>query len=175
MQLSLRTKFLLPRLVGGTLMAFLGAWASYQAALEQLRDQVVKRGDLLGSALNEAAKATESDDEIRFAVEEIVGKESSVYGIAVATKDPFIIWASSFRPGTDEDELTQNMLLTLRQTLSNGEFGHYFAPDGDLTTLVPLSLRAAALAGETTHRRSNAGLPHEVSSPRPSPTDGYHL
>ena len=127
-------------------MAFLGAWASYDAALDQLRDQVVKRGDLLGAALNEAAKATQSDDEIRFAVEEIVGKESSVYGIAVATKDPVVIWASSFRPGTDEDELTQSMLLTLRKTLKDGVFGHYFAPDDDLITLVPLNVRAAALA-----------------------------
>ena len=106
MQLSLRTKFLIPLLAGGALTAFVGAWASHEAALEQLRDQVVKRGDLLGAALNEAAKATQSDDEIRFAVEEIVGKESSVYGIAVATKDPIVIWASSFRPGTDEDGLT---------------------------------------------------------------------
>lgn len=127
-------------------MAFLGAWASHQAALDQLRDQIVKRGDLLGSALNEAAKATQSDDEIRFAVEEIVGRESAVYGIAVATKAPLVIWASSFRPGTDEDELTQSMLLALQQTLKDGVFGHYFAPDGDLITLIPLSLRAAALA-----------------------------
>ena len=146
MQFSLRIKFLIPLLAGGTLVAFLGAWASHQAALDQLRDQVVKRGDLLGSALNEAVKATRSDDEIRFAVEQIVGKESSVYGIAVATKAPLIIWASSFRPGTDEDELTQSMLLTLRKTLSDGVFGHYFAPDGDLITLVPLSLQTAALA-----------------------------
>lgn len=39
------------------------------------------------------------------------------------------------------------MLTTLRQTLEAGIFGHYFAADGDLITLVPLSLRAAALAG----------------------------
>ena len=154
-------------------MAFVGAWASHQAALEQLRDQVVKRGDLLGSALNEAVKATQSDDEIRFAVEEMVGKESSVYGIAVATKDPVVIWASSFRPGTSEDELTQSMLLTLRQTLSDGVFGHHFASDGDLITLVPLSLRAAALAsavgstadeGTSAPRHSNVADPPEYPS-----------
>jgi diguanylate cyclase (GGDEF)-like protein/PAS domain S-box-containing protein len=127
-------------------MTFLGAWTSYQAALDQLRDQVVKRGDLLGSALNEAAKATHSDDQIRSSVEELVSKESGVYGIAIATKAPFMIWASSFRPGTDEDELTQSMLLTLRQTLNDGIFGHYFAPDGDLITLIPLSFQTAALA-----------------------------
>ena len=128
-------------------MALLGAWASHQAALDQMRDQIVKRGELLGTALNEAAKATRSDDELQFAVEEIVAKESSVYGIAVATRDPTVIWASSFRPGTDQDALTQSMLKTLRQTLEAGIFGHYFASDEDLITLVPLSLRAAALAG----------------------------
>jgi diguanylate cyclase (GGDEF)-like protein/PAS domain S-box-containing protein len=145
MQLSIRIKFLIPLLTGGTLMTFLGAWTSHQAALDQLRDQVVKRGYLLGSALGEAAKTTHSDDEIRLAVEEIVGKESGVYGIAIATKDPFIIWASSFRPGVDEDVLTRSMLLSLRQTLNDGVFGHYFAPDGDLITLFPLSLQTAVL------------------------------
>ncbi len=147
MQFSIRVKFLLPLLAGGALMALLGAWASYEAALDELRHQILKRGELLGTALNEAAKATRSDDELRFAVEEIVAQASSVYGIAVATRDPIVIWASSFRPGTDQDALTQSMLKTLHQTLEAGTFGHYFADDGDLVTLMPLSLRAAALAG----------------------------
>jgi diguanylate cyclase (GGDEF)-like protein/PAS domain S-box-containing protein len=146
MRLSLRIKFLIPLLAGAILTTFLGAWTSYQAAIDQLRIQVVKRGELLGSALNEAAKATNSDDQIRFAVKKLVSKESAVYGIAIATKAPFIIWASSFHADTDEDELTQSMRLALRQTLNDGVFGHYFAPDGDLITLYPLSLPAAALA-----------------------------
>ncbi|MDJ0860695.1 MAG: EAL domain-containing protein [Gammaproteobacteria bacterium] len=169
MQLSLRTKFLMPLLMGGAVTAFVGAWASHEAALGQLRDQVVKRGELLGAALNEAAKATQSDDEIRFAVEEIVGKESSVFGIAVATQDPTVIWASSFRPGTGEDALTQSMLLTLRQTLNDGVFGHYFTPDGDLVTLVPLSPRAAALASAVDSRAEEGSSATDRSNVADSP------
>ena len=103
-------------------MALLGAWASYQAALDGLRDQIVKRGELLGTALNEAAKATRSDDELRFAVEEIVGKESSVYGIAVArltgySTDEFLGRNPRFLHG---DERKQPGLDEVRAALKNG-------------------------------------------------------
>ena len=46
MQFSIRVKFLLPLLAGGALMALLGAWASYEAALDELRYQILKRGEL---------------------------------------------------------------------------------------------------------------------------------
>ena len=176
MNVSLRTRFLIPLLMGGALLALLSAWVAYQDALFHLRDQVVKRGYLLGLALNEAAKATQRDDEIQFAVEKIVGRESSVFGIAVSTKDPMVIWASSFRPGTDEDQLTQGMLSVLRKTLDDGVFGHFWTVDGDLVTLVPLGKRDDTLmdiaASSAGRRPSSPRTAH--TEPRQDPSGGRY-
>ena len=150
--ISLRTKLLIPLLLGGLVLGAGGAWVAYEASLTQLKDQIVKRAELLGTAINEAAKSAPSDDEIRFAVEEIVRKQSAIYGISVATRDPFVIWASTFHAHDDPNGDVDRMLATLRDSVEKGEFGHFFAEDGDLVSVIPLDLKWEQLTEETAPR-----------------------
>ncbi|MBW2422455.1 MAG: hypothetical protein JRH19_28270, partial [Deltaproteobacteria bacterium] len=136
---SLRAKFLIPLLVGGLLTALVGSWIVYRDALDRLRAQLLLRGEVLGEAINEAALLAEDDLDMRFAVANIVHNQAGVYGITVATRNPFVIWASSFHPGSAIDPISQEMLRATREALDEGSFGHFFAEGGDLVSLVPLA------------------------------------
>lgn len=155
MTYSLRIKFLLPLLVAGGLLAVGGSWLSYQATVEQLRSQLLQRGHTLATAIDEAIKIASNDVEIRFAVEEIIKEEAGVSGITVATKDPFVIWASSFHRGAEPDIVTQHMLTHLKKSLKHGIFGHHFNEHGDLEMMFPLSARNVDDVAEMSPPRSS--------------------
>ncbi len=138
LRFSLRVKFLLPLLLGGAATAFVAAWVSYQSALRQLQNQLIERQNLLATTINEVIEVMDSDDEIRFAVDVIVRREVGVHGISVATKDPFVIWASSSHPNTDRDVMTQELLTVMMTSVEQGLFGHYFEENGDLVASQPL-------------------------------------
>lgn len=152
---SLRTKFLLLLLLGGALLALFGSWFSYQATIKQLRTQFLQRVQTLGTAIDEATKIARDDVEIRFAIENIIKEETGIYGITVATKDPLIIWASTFRSDADQDAMSKHMLLYIKQSIKQGIFGYHVHENGDLEMLYPLSPRNFDESSENGLSRSN--------------------
>ncbi|MGB0713260.1 MAG: ATP-binding protein [Gammaproteobacteria bacterium] len=135
---SLKTKLLFFMSVPGLLVCALVAWGVYQSALEQLRQDLIERGHLLSTAVNEATHASASSDAIRIAVEDITHKSDAISGITVATRAPFTIWASSVRSTNPLDDGGADMLVALATASRSGIFGHYFAANGDLVILEPL-------------------------------------
>lgn len=138
MSLSLRSKLILPLFVIGTLFALVGAWVLLWVAEDHMRDQSVERSRLLAVAINESVEVMSGYEEIRFAVEDIVASKEGISGITVVTRDPFVIWASSFHPGVNDDRSSQRMLKALTESTEHGTFGHYLLPGGDILTLYPL-------------------------------------
>ncbi|MGB0721492.1 MAG: ATP-binding protein [Gammaproteobacteria bacterium] len=135
---SLKTKLLLSMTLPGLLVCALVAWGVYQSALGQLRKDLIERGHLLATAVNEATHASASNDAIRVAVEDITRKSDAVSGITVATREPFTIWASSVRATDPLKDDSGDMLIALATASSSGIFGHYFTANGDLVLLEPL-------------------------------------
>ena len=115
-----------------------GAWISYREALSQHREQLINRGLQLTSAIDQAYQLAAREEEIRFAVDEVVRDQEGISRITVATADPFTIWASTYHPGTDPDLDTQQMLQQLGDAIDEGRFGHGQNQDGDLLVVVPL-------------------------------------
>jgi diguanylate cyclase (GGDEF)-like protein/PAS domain S-box-containing protein len=151
---SLQTKFLLLLLLGGALLALFGSWLSYQSTVEQLRTQLLQRAQTLGTAIDEATKIARNNVEIRFAVENIIKEETGIYGITVATKNPFVIWASTFHPEANRKLLTQRMLTYVKRSMNDGIFGYRIHENGDLEMLYPLSLRNANETSNASMSRS---------------------
>lgn len=78
-------KFLIPLLLGGTILASFGSWLSYESTTQQLKKQLLKRAHTLGVAIDEATLISNSPVEIRFAVENIIKEKNGIYGITVVT------------------------------------------------------------------------------------------
>lgn len=138
MALTLRTKLIVPLLLIGTLFAVVGAWILNWGVQDHMRNQSVERSRLLAVAINETAEALGELQEVRFAVEDIVASNEGISDITLATRNPFVIWASSAHPGAFEDHASRKMLHVLMDALEQGTFGHYLLPGGDILTLYPL-------------------------------------
>lgn len=136
--MSLRTKLVIALLVIEVLVTVASAWGVRQAALTQLRADLVERAHLLATTVNDAVNATRQADAIRVAVEDITNKSAAVHGISVATKNPFTIWASSLHAENPGDTVTTDMLKALSEAIRTGLFGHWFDADGDLIMIQPL-------------------------------------
>lgn len=146
--LSLRVKLLLPLLIGGGTIAVIGAYSTYFVAVDELRNQLIHRGELLAAAIDQSFSIAAHEFEVRLAVDELVNQEKGVSKITLATGAPLTIWASSFQPGSNPDRGTQDMLALLENAIDTGQFGHYFEPEGDLVIVAPIGLEKT-VTGDT--------------------------
>lgn len=145
---SLRSKLLLPLLLGGIATGALGALFTYQAAVSELRHQIVHRGHLLGTAINRSILMADQESEMRLAVKELVRQEDGVSEITVVTADPYKIWASNFQSADLRDLAAQSMPVSLGKAMETGAFGHSFEKNGDLVLLLPIGIGASVAAPE---------------------------
>lgn len=136
--MSIRYKLLIPFILGGALVVFVASWGAYSVALEHLRTQLVERGYLLATAINETTQAVRGDNVIRLAVQDITRQTRAVRGITIATRSPFTIWASSFNSEDGIEDYDTPMLSALIAATNSGLFGHFFADNGDLIVIQPL-------------------------------------
>lgn len=156
---SLQAKLTLPLLLGGIGLSLLGTWAIYTVAVLDLRSQLVDRGHLLGASIDQSFSLTAQEFEMRLAIEALVSQEYGVSSITLATADPLTIWASSFQPGMAPDGGTQGMLAVLESAMKNGQFGHEFQDDGDLTLIIPIGLSPAAPTEDIQNHKGFYDLP----------------
>lgn len=137
-KISLRHKFSLTLVFGALILITSTSLVSYFTLLNRLKTQLREYGELVSIIISEATEAVDSYDQMRYSLESLTHKTSSIYGITLVTKKPFIIWASSFHPNGDIDRYTQEMLAAVKLSSEQGVFGRFFYDDGDLVILRPV-------------------------------------
>jgi len=135
---SLHYKFLIPLIFSAVLLITSTAIISYNSLINKLKIQMVEYGELLSITIAESTEALDSYDQMRYSLESLTLKTSSIYGITLASRKPFIIWASSFHPDGDIDSFTNQMLSAVKLSSDHGVFGHFYYDDGDLVILKPV-------------------------------------
>ena len=135
---SLQYKFLVTLVFGALVLITSTSFVSYYTLLNRLKTQLIEYGELLAITISEASEAVNSYDQMRYSLESLTHKTSSIYGITLATKRPFVIWSSSFHPDGDIDLYTQEMLAAVKLSTEKGIFGRFFYDDGDLVILKPI-------------------------------------
>lgn len=114
------------------------AWLSYLSVTNGLKKQLVEYADILSTTISEATQAVEDYEEMRFALDSLTLNTPSIYGISLVTREPLVVWASSYHPGAEIDSYTQEMLRTITLSAEKGLFGRFFYANGDLLVLKPI-------------------------------------
>jgi PAS domain S-box-containing protein len=140
---SLRTRFLVPLALGGSLVASAGLWITYTTTVDHFEAQLVERGRLLADALNHSTMVVDTSMQVQHVVDEI-SHSPHIRSIVVATFEPPEIMASSNRAwnGMRLDRLPDRHLSEhLLESMAQGDFGHHFDDAGDALILIaPLGL-----------------------------------
>lgn len=137
---TLQFRFFGLLLIGGGLLAGALIWLGANWLESLVRDELSERADLLATTISESAHVIDDYEQMRYALDEIALKTSGVYGITLATRDPLIIWASSFHSSSDTDRYTENMLSMVELAAKNNVFGHFVHANGDLIVTRPISV-----------------------------------
>lgn len=128
----------MPMFVGALVLIGFASWFSYSHLKQELRRHLIEHGDYIATTIVESARSVDSYDQIRFALEQISLKTSGLHGVTLASVDPFIIWASSYHPGSNGNEAGRDMLAAMRMVQDAGLFGKFVLPGGDIVITHPL-------------------------------------
>ena len=137
---SLRTKFLLSLTIGAVVMTFLGAFATYHIASQQLQAQLVQRGRLLASAINHSAMIASNEAEFAHVAGEVMRDNPEVTGLVILSQDgKRTIFEEHSNPQAVSRETSEGLKAEARDALNTGTFG-LRPSDGDyLKIVVPLT------------------------------------
>jgi len=137
---SLRTKFLLSLTIGAVVMTFLGAFATYHIASQQLQAQLVQRGRLLASAINHSAMIASNEAEFAHVAGEVMRDNPEVTGLVILSQDgKRTIFEEHSNPQAVSRETSEGLKAEARDALNTGTFG-LRPSDGDyLQIVVPLT------------------------------------
>ncbi len=162
MKTSLRYKFSLTLIFGALILIISTSLVSHYTLVKRLKNQLVEHGELLSLTIAESVQTVDSYDQMRFYLESLTHETSGLYGITLATKNPFIIWASSFHPGGDSDRFTSEMLAAVKTSSEHGVFGRFFYDSGDLVILRPVGGFFTARKTEHTVQQIKGKYPAEL-------------
>ena len=137
---SLHYKILFPLTIAAFFLILVSSYLYYLQTIEALKHQQIKHGKTLSLTLTEAMITVDDFEEMRFTLEQIRLQSPDVYGITLATKTPFIVWASNFHPQANIDHYTNEMMQTIEVSLNKGMFGYFHHKNGDLVVLTPVGI-----------------------------------
>ena len=135
---SLRLTFLTTLLVGGYVAAVAGAWFTYRTIETQIEQQVIDRGKMLASALNQAAMMEISPFQLQHIVEGVIIDTPEVRRIVIATNEGEILAAYDpnlvgGRADKIADKHLRDYVLGAEQ---HGADAYHFDAGGDTLTLI---------------------------------------
>ena len=135
---SLRSKLILPLAISWLLTMVFVFGVSYREITNLYISHVTHDAFLLGDTFNQTTISSTQLTSMRIVANKMVRQEEAIRGIGVATKDPFVMWASSIRPMEDRAGVTKRMLRALFDATSKGRFSATLYGDGFLELAIPM-------------------------------------
>ena len=135
---SLRSKLILPLAISWLLTMVFVFGVSYREITNLYISHVTHDAFLLGDTFNQTTISSTQLTSMRIVANKMVRQEEAIRGIGVATKDPFVMWASSIRPMEDRAGVTKRMLRALFAATSKGRFSATLYGDGFLELAIPM-------------------------------------
>ncbi|MCZ6590946.1 MAG: hypothetical protein O7B98_07365, partial [Alphaproteobacteria bacterium] len=168
---SLQTKFLLSLTIGAVVMTFLGAFATYHIASQQLQAQLVQRGRLLASAINHSAMIASNEAEFAHVAGEVMRDNPEVTGVVILSQDgKRTIFEEHSNPQAVSRETSEGLKAEARDALSTGTFG-LRPSDGDYLKIVvpltaPIGMHSQMMMGDD---KVASGMPQQKQMAMPGP------
>ena len=137
---SLRIKFLLLLTIVAVAITFLGAFATYRIASQQLEEQLLLRGKLLASAINHSAMIAKNESEFSHVAREVMHDNPEVTGIVILSQNgERTIFEDYLNRLAISREASEHLKAEARHALSTGSFGLHSDDADHISTIVPLT------------------------------------
>lgn len=137
---SLRSKILLPLVITSIVVMVSVSLLVFREIHQQQSAVATKQAFLFANTLNQATASSSLLSSVRIVVNTMVRQERDIRAIAIATNDPFTVWASSIKDSPDKKTLNKRMLKSLFNASKKGEFVYRAYHDGHIEMTVPLDV-----------------------------------
>jgi len=145
---SLKIKFILLLLLGGTIAGVIGLWLTHKAANKELDERLRVRAETLASAINHTAMVRSSWSTIQHVIDEIVREQPDINSIAVVSRqDRNVLVAAGpgWQTGPLENIQKPHAVSSISAAVRHGRFGHHVErgaghdTSGDMLVISPLA------------------------------------
>ncbi len=153
---SLKIKFILLLLIGGTIAGMIGTWLSYKAADAEFGERLRIRAETLASAINHVAMSSTEWTPLQHMAEEVMKEQPDIKSIAVVVRsDRRVVVAAGggWRTGPFDQVPMTHIVSEVSKAIRDGAFGHHvehgdgWDHSGELIIISPLSLARTATHG----------------------------